>query len=282
MATGSPTGSSATTSFLVPATDNTTCARLSGSRTNYSCTAEDLISFDDVICSSPTLPEPTQPPTAPSSSGNGRQRSLTPHLGVSFLSLRSYTPSTRNVEAELRDIVDDLLRKKKDAQRTLADENASLRAEVSFLKQALSQASSQPGSETADVIAALEHERTLRQNAEESRTATGNYLVEQVQSVSKQKQMLETELRDFTHGHEFWKAKAIAALERCEALEAENLEVKTQLNALARKQSSTVTEQVSYVLREVAEERDRLKQLEELEYPLVERTGTRIRRRWVI
>ncbi|RDX56837.1 hypothetical protein OH76DRAFT_1395980 [Lentinus brumalis] len=287
--TGSSTRDSATASCIVPTTDDDdfSCAQLRISRTNSSCTAEDLISFDDVVCSSPALPAPAQSPTAiptPALLGfdDGLRSNLNLHLCVSSPTPPSRTAAERNVQTELRDIVDDLLRKKTAAQRSLTDENGSLRAEVSFLKQTLLQASSQPGSETGEVVAALEHERALRQNAEESRTATGKYLAEQVLALSKQNQMLETELRDFTHGREFWEAKAIAALERCEALEAENLQVKTQLNALARKQSSTVTEQVSYVLREVAEERDRLKRLEELEHPLAGRTGSWLRRRWDI
>ncbi|RPD66075.1 hypothetical protein L227DRAFT_597408 [Lentinus tigrinus ALCF2SS1-6] len=245
MATGTSTSSSATSLLLTAATDDSSCAHLLTLRSEYPSVVEDLISIDDVVCSSPTLPIPAEPPiniSTPPGSDLRQQRNFVVHLNVSSPTPQS--ASGRDVETELRDIVDGLLRKKKDAQCTLADENASLRAEVAFFKQALLQASSQPGCETAIVIAALEQERTLRQNAEELHAATGKYLAEQVDYVSRQKLLLETELRDFTREHDTWKAKAIAALERCEALEVENLQVKTQLNALARKQSSTVAQQL--------------------------------------
>lgn len=277
MATSSPN-----TSLLVTATGNSSCSNSKNSRPDPSVIPEDLLSFDDVVCSSPTIP--TQFPTTSSAStlpasDIRQQGNLILHLNVSPPA--TSPTSERNIEAELRDIVDNLLQKKIDTQRTLADENTSLRAEISALKHALLLASSQPGSETASVISALEQERTLRRNAEDLQAATGKYLAEQVDSLSRQKLLLEAELRDRTHGHEFWKLKAIATLERCEALEAENLQVKTQLNALARKQSGTVAEQVSHVLREVAEERDRLRQLEEIEQPLAQRTCSKTRRRWV-
>ena len=124
-----------------------------------------------------------------------------------------------------------------------------------------------PNSRPSAVFAALEVERAARTNAEESRVATGKYLAEQIEAVSKQKLALEAALGGFTHGREFWKAKAIAALERCEALEAENVRVKRELAVFAKKQAVVVERQVSDILQEVAEERERLMQLEELDPP---------------
>ncbi|KAI0709135.1 hypothetical protein C8Q76DRAFT_799166 [Earliella scabrosa] len=275
MAVSSPSLESSSTLFLVPGQDDSSRAPLLVSSGETSPVAEDSLFFEAsaVAQSTPVIPSSTPVPS--SSSANPCPGSARPL----FFQMNVHPPSPprpvrpkRDVEGELRDIVDDLLRKKKDAQRTLAEENASLLAQVSFLKQALARASTTPGSETADVLDALDRERTLRQNAEESRAATGKYLAEQVESVSKQKAVLEQELQNFTHGREFWKTKAIAALERCEVLEAENLKVKTQLSVLARKQTGVVAQQVDSVLREVAEERDRLRQLEEVE-AVVERQG---------
>lgn len=231
---------------------------------------EGLIVFDCAPSaqSTPVIPAPS--PRVPPAALLGLPNLKTPDVHLALPQPQSLptpapTPppaSPRNVEAELRDTVNNLLRTKRNTQHALNDENASLRIEVSFLKQALSRASTHAGSETADLVIALDRERTICQNAEESRAATAKYHAEQVAAITKEKLALEQTLHDFTHGCEFWKDKAIAALERCEALEKENLWVKTQLNALARKQSSVVTQQVDSVLREVAEERDRLRQLE--------------------
>ncbi|KAI0748065.1 hypothetical protein C8Q80DRAFT_1270510 [Daedaleopsis nitida] len=266
------------TSLLAHMTEGSSCAPLLLSAGDNSSNSEDLIIFDCSLSAQPTpvIPPPSPPVTPATLPTSSLPK--TPDLHLDFSqpqSLPTPTPtppvSPRDVEAELRDTVDHLLRTKRNSQRTLAEENASLRAEISFLKQALARASAQAGSETADLVAALDRERTIRQNAEESRAATGKYLAEQVASVTKQKLALEQTLRDFTHGREFWKDKAIAALERCEALEEENLWVKTQLSALARNQSSVVAQQVDSVLREVAEERDRLRQLEDAELLLERR-----------
>ncbi len=261
-------------SFLASGRDESSCTSLLGIQDNVPSTSEDLLFFDSpvlshstpVLHSTPVFPPAAAAPPPPAHPPPVPSRDLVFHLSISPPPPTLHAPAPqRDVETELRTIVDDLLRRKKDTQRTLAEENASLRAQVAFFKEALALASAQPGSETAGVLDALDRERTLRQNAEELRAATGKFLAEQVESVSKQKLALEDALRNFTHGREYWREKAIAAFERCEVLEAENLRVKTQLNALARKQSNVVTQQVNSVLREVAEERDRLKQLEEVE-----------------
>ncbi|KAH9946151.1 uncharacterized protein BXZ73DRAFT_6997, partial [Epithele typhae] len=168
----------------------------------------------------------------------------------------------RDIAAELREVVDNLLGKKKDARQALQDENATLRSQVSLLRSALAKASTQPGSETSIVLAALEAERARRQNAEESGAATGRYLAEQIETVSKQKIALETALNSSSHGRDFWKSKAIAALERCEALEAENLMVKRQLGAFSRKHAIVVEKQISHMLLDIARERERFKLME--------------------
>ena len=198
-----------------------------------------------------------------------------PPLHTPSLSLPSPPPSpTRDVAAELRDVVDKVLHQKRTAWQALQDENASLRAQLALLQTALTQATSAPGSETGAVLAALERERARRANAEESRAATERYLTEQVEAAAGQKRALEAALRGFTDGREFWKAKAIAALERCEALEEENVRVKRELGAFVRKQVVVVERQIGDILHEVAEERERLRRLEEEEPLLVKYSQT--------
>ena len=179
------------------------------------------------------------------------------------------TPPTspRDSTMELRDVVDAFLQKKRTAWQELHDENAALRQRVAFLDRALAAASAQPGSETGAVLAALERERARGIAAEESRAATGRFLAEQIEAVSKQKISLEAALtlaRD-GQGRDVWRDRAIAALQHCEELEAENLHVKRELAAYTRKQPGIVDRQIGDILREVAEERERLRQLEETE-----------------
>ncbi|TBU50713.1 hypothetical protein BD309DRAFT_944527 [Dichomitus squalens] len=258
--------SSSYDSFLAPGDDEASYAPLLVSPSNISTISEDLNPFasqssDIAVLLSPgaaDCPDDPIPRFGPTS---------TPPPPL---------PAEKDVESELRNVVDDLLRKKRAARDTLAEENTSLRAQVSLLQDALVQASAQPGSMLTDLFAALERERTLRVNAEDSRIATGKYLAEQVERISLQKALLEKTVTSFTHGRDFWRAKAIAALERCEALEEENVQVKTQLNAIVKKQDSIVESQISEVLREVAEERDRLKQLEDV-LPFAERTNVQVK-----
>ncbi|PIL23934.1 hypothetical protein GSI_13685 [Ganoderma sinense ZZ0214-1] len=248
--------------FLVPGKDEESFAPLLVSQGDLSNNSEDLNPFASPVGGGTIF-------LSPGVAGSPGHRTL--HLDPSS----APPPPSRedDVEGKLRAIVDDLLHKKRAARDARAEESAALRAQITLLEDALTKASAQPGSETADLLAALEHERGLRLNAEESRAATGKYLAEQIERVSLQKTLLEKTVASFTHGREFWRERAIAALERCEMLEEENMRVKTQLSALAKRQESSVDRQISDVLREVAEERDRLKQLEAV-HPFSEKTNT--------
>ncbi|KAI1795930.1 hypothetical protein LXA43DRAFT_1079935 [Ganoderma leucocontextum] len=249
-------------SFLVPGKDEESFAPLLVSHGDISNTSEDLNPFASPVGVGTIF-------LSPRAADSPGHRTL--HLDAS--STPPPPPLENDVEGKLRAIVDDLLHKKRAARDARAEENASLRAQVALLQDALAKASAQPGSETADLLAALERERGLHLSAEESRLATGKYLAEQIERVSLQKTLLEKTVASFTHGREFWRERAIAALERCEMLEEENMRVKTQLSALSKKQETVVDRQISDVLREVAEERDRLKQLEEV-HPFSEKTNT--------
>ena len=254
--------SSSSDCFLVPGRDEESFAPLLVSQGDLSNNSEDLNPFASPVGVGTIF-------LSPGAAESPGHRTL--HLDDS--STPPPPPREDDVEGKLRAIVDNILHKKRASRDAHAEENATLRAQVALLEDALSKASAQPGSETADLLAALERERGLRLSAEESRAATGKYLAEQIERVSLQKTLLEKTVASFTHGREFWRERAIAALERCEMLEEDNVRVKTQLSALAKRQESAVDRQISDVLREVAEERDRLKQLEEV-HPFSEKTNT--------
>ena len=150
--------SSSNDSFLAPGNDEASYAPLLVSQGNSSPSFEDLNPFASPVSATIAL-------LSPGAAG--------PHEGHIIRSGAPSTPpppsasaSEKDVEGELRGIVDSLLRKKHAARNTLAEQNASLRAQVSLLQDALVQASARPASELTDLFAALERERTLRANAE--------------------------------------------------------------------------------------------------------------------
>ena len=262
MAESSARVSSSSDSFLVPGKDEESFAPLLVSQGDLSNASEDLnpfashIGVGTIFISQGAVQSPGQRT-----------------LRLEASSTSPPPPLEDDIEGKLRAIVDGLLHKKRAARDARTEENVTLRTQVALLEDALTKASAQPGLETSELLAALERERGLRLSAEESRVATGKYLAEQIERISLQKTLLEKTVVSFTHGREFWRERAIAALERCEMLEEENMRVKTQLSALSKKQEGAVDCQVSDMLREVAEERDRLKQLEEV-HPFSERTNT--------
>ncbi|KAI8998688.1 hypothetical protein BD414DRAFT_407408 [Trametes punicea] len=183
-------------------------------------------------------------------------------------------PPSRNVEAELRATVDALLKRKKDTQRGLAEENANLREEVAFLRNALRLSSAKGQSECdadahrAELANALEQERAQRLRSEEKLNALVEYLAEQIASVSERANTAEKALKTIEHDCVRWKDKAAAVMGRCEVLEEENLRVKSILHLIARYMPAAVQQQTQNMLNEVAQERADLRRLEEIERSL--------------
>ncbi|KAI0780997.1 hypothetical protein BD413DRAFT_600460 [Trametes elegans] len=182
----------------------------------------------------------------------------------------------RDVEAELRATVDALLKRKRAAQRGAIEENAALHEEVAFLRNTirLSGPSRSLGADSedgasgashAELAAALEQERTQRLRSEEKLRALVDYLAEQIASVSECRSVAEKALRTVEQDRGMWQSKNAAAMARCEALEDENLKVKSLLALLARQAPVVVQQQIQSMLREVAAERANLKRMEAVE-----------------
>ena len=123
--------SSSCGSFLpvVPGRDESSRAPLLEALDN-STTSEVQFSFDASLLPHST---PVLPPAFPIASPPAVSSPILPARDLFFhlsISPPPPAPPQRNVEAELREIVDDLLRHKESTQCTLAEENASLRAQV--------------------------------------------------------------------------------------------------------------------------------------------------------
>ncbi|OSD01573.1 hypothetical protein PYCCODRAFT_1391468 [Trametes coccinea BRFM310] len=182
--------------------------------------------------------------------------------------------SVKDVEGELRATVDAILKRKKEAQRGLIEENANLREEVAFLRKTIRLASTEtiiePGvdSNKAELAHALEHERTQRLRGEEKLHAVVEYLAEQIASVSERGLTTEKALKISERDCVSWRDKATAAITRGEALGEENLLVKSLLNLFAKHLPSVVQQQMQAMLRELAEERADLRRLEAIERSL--------------
>ncbi|KAI0637031.1 hypothetical protein C8Q77DRAFT_542526 [Trametes polyzona] len=240
---------------------------------------------------SPSLqpPSPTSPstlPVSPTSPAQARSpeatssQTLTPTAKAAYAPVCTAfsAPTPRNIELELRATVDALLQRKKDAQRGLVAENASLREEVGFLRNTLRLSSpSSPSLDSEDsdakqLAAALAHERAERLRSEEKLQALVLHLSEQVTAGAERRTAVEKALlvseRDCTE----YQDKLAAAMVRCEVLEEENLRVKSLLGVYARQRPGVVQQQVQGMLREVAEDRANLKRLEAIE-PILEKTG---------
>ncbi|KAI0362030.1 hypothetical protein OH77DRAFT_14715 [Trametes cingulata] len=178
-------------------------------------------------------------------------------------------PPARDVEAELRATVDALLKRKKDSQRGLIGENAALREEVAFLRNALRlSGEGSAASDAEQLAAALEYERTQRLRSEEKLRALVEYLAEQVASLSERRTVVEKALAATEHDALMWERKTAAAMTRCEVLEEENLRVKSLLALFARQVPTAVQHQMQSMLHEIAEERANLKRLEAIERSL--------------
>ena len=137
--------SSSNDSFLAPGNDEASYAPLLVSQGNSSPSFEDLNPFASPVSTTIAL-------LSPGAAG--------PHEGhITRPSAPSTPPppsaSEKDVEGELRDIVDSLLRKKRAARDTLAEQNASLRAQVSLLQDALVQASARPASSSSTSAASV-------------------------------------------------------------------------------------------------------------------------------
>ncbi|KAI0374830.1 hypothetical protein BV20DRAFT_986733 [Pilatotrama ljubarskyi] len=186
-------------------------------------------------------------------------------------------PPTRDVESELRATVDALLKRKKEAQRGIADENAALREEAAFLRNALrlsgAAAEGSQASDAQQLAAALEQERTQRLRSEEKLHALVEYLAEQVASLSERRSATEKALAATEHDCVMWEKKTASALARCEVLEEANLKVKSLLALFARQVPAAVQQQMQGMLHEVAVECANLKRLEAIERSL-EKLGT--------
>ncbi|KAI0646995.1 hypothetical protein C8Q79DRAFT_925645 [Trametes meyenii] len=190
-------------------------------------------------------------------------------------------PPPRDVEAELRATVDSLLKRKKEAQRGLIDENNGLREEVAFLRNTLRLSAAESTDEHAaesnrtELAAALAQERADRLRSEEKLRAVVEYLAEQVASLSTRRATVEQALLTSESDCEAWRHKTNTAVLQCEFLETENLKVKSLLSVLARQAPSAVQQQVQGMLREVARDRANLKKLEQADR-LVESSSPRL------
>ncbi|KAI9064375.1 hypothetical protein FKP32DRAFT_1626416 [Trametes sanguinea] len=182
--------------------------------------------------------------------------------------------SAKDVEGELRATVDAILKRKKEAQRGLIEENASLREEVAFLRKTIRLASTEATIETgvdsnkAELAHALEHERTQRLRGEEKLHAVVEYLAEQIASVSERGMTTEKALKLSERDCVSWREKATAAITQGEALGEENLRVKLLLQLFTKHMPSVVQQQTQAMLRELAEERADLRRLEAIERSL--------------
>ncbi|KAI0664866.1 hypothetical protein C8Q70DRAFT_16980 [Cubamyces menziesii] len=188
-------------------------------------------------------------------------------------------PPPRDIEAELRATVDALLERKKAKQSGLVEENASLREEVAFLRNALQLASvdsdTVSGGESASdntssdnsakLAASLAQERTQRLRSEEKMNALVEYLAEQIANVSERAKSAQSALKTSEHDCVMWRDKAVAASAQCEVLEEENCRVKALLHVFARQMPTAVQQHTDAILRQVAEERANMKSLEAIE-----------------
>ncbi|KAI0670440.1 hypothetical protein C8Q78DRAFT_1036203 [Trametes maxima] len=178
-------------------------------------------------------------------------------------------PTPRDVQAELRATVDSLIKRKKEAQRGLIDENHGLREEIAFLRNTLRLSAAEVkdqhsvDSGRAELAAALAQERADRLRSEEKLRAVVDYLAEQVASLTTRRATVEQALLTSENDCETWKDKTSAVVARCELLETENLKVKSLLGVLARQAPWVIQQQVQSMLREVARDRASLKKLEE-------------------
>ncbi|CDO68334.1 hypothetical protein BN946_scf184799.g61 [Trametes cinnabarina] len=180
----------------------------------------------------------------------------------------------RDIEAELRATIDGILKRKKDAQRGLVEDNASLRGEVAFLTNALQLSSAERIDESGvdsnktQLAHALQHERTLRLRSEEKMRAVVEYLAEQITSVSERCHAAEKALKTSQHDCVLWRDKATAAITHGEVVEDENLRVKALLQMFAKHMPSNVQHQMHTLLRDIANERADLRRLEAIERSL--------------
>ncbi|KAH9854176.1 hypothetical protein C2E23DRAFT_867646 [Lenzites betulinus] len=244
---------------------------------DYTAETEDLIAFDgptfdpaSLTALSPDVS--TAPPEEPSPRTETLEATLLPTPAIEATSdvlpsLRTSwckDPPSQNVECDLRATVDALLKRKKASQRGIADENASLREEVSFLRDTLRLASPED-SDAKQLAAALEQERTERLRSQATSDAHVDYLVAQLASSNKEQAAVEQALTASDQELAVCQDKLAAAMERCEALEEENRTVKSSLGLFARQRPGTVRQQMQGMLYEVAEERANLRKLEVLE-----------------
>lgn len=112
--------------------------------------------------------------------------------------------------------------------------------------------------------AELQQERKLRTEAEENAAKAMEILVQQNLRLTETKDALEAQLKEAKGEVETWKSKAksvqdvqelaIAAFERCNALDTENTELKEAIEAFAEGSASATVQQLQKVVANLSEE----------------------------
>ena len=149
----------------------------------------------------------------------------------------------------------DVIRQKNRQLAELLAENESLRAQLAALREeALAQSP----------IVELEQERRRRLESEASAAKAAEILVEQNLKLTEERDTLETQLKETNAIAEGWKTDAkkvqdiqeiaMKAFERCNALQAENQELRQAIDAFAGGSTSNTVQQLQKVVANLTEE----------------------------